>query len=701
MTSSLRQRLLLVVMLPAAMLAAGIAGLFVERGTQAADEGLRDRGLAIVSFLAPAAEYGVISGNRVSLGILLQAVLEQRDVAAVAVYDRGGEALAISGRLRLADTMRITQTEHAQALSREQDRLGFAAPVLAPIIAVDDLGLLDFTAPGTAQEGTVGWVYVELDTLALDNEKRAILLTALVLALCGLGLTAWLALRMAAAVASPVARLADAVDGMARGKLDIAVSEDASIRELRVLQRGFNTMANAIANAHQSLQAKVDEATAQLAHQAMHDPLTGLPNRRAFEHALDASIGASRRFGDRDTLCFIDLDRFKIVNDTCGHAAGDELLRRIADLIRHWVRADDLLCRIGGDEFALILRGCGPDEARRIAENLREAVAALRFTWEGRRFTVGASVGLARIDGRAETASDVLVAADLACYAAKKGGRNRVVEHERDPEAQPGDRNGAVRLDAVLDTIPFDRLRLHSQVIVPVRAVPHCPWHEVLLRIVDDAGEPCSPRALLDDIDGSGAGLALDLWVAEQACMRWVAASPPAAPVAQRMSLNVTADALVRADDYLGGLAASLRAHGLAPAQVVLEFPVALAERYPAEVMSFTAGARVLGCEVALERLDGGSIGCLRSLRPDYAKISLKQLVESYGIEAGCNLAQALCGMASALGIATIASETEDEHFRDALSDYGFDFAQGRAFLAPAPLPPADRDAQVPMQEDT
>lgn len=262
MTSSLRQRLLLVVMLPAAMLAAGIAGLFVERGTQAADEGLRDRGLAIVSFLAPAAEYGVISGNRVSLGILLQAVLEQRDVAAVAVYDRGGEALAISGRLRLADTMRITQTEHAQALSREQDRVGFAAPVLAPIIAVDDLGLLDFTAPGTAQEGTVGWVYVELDTLALDNEKRAILLTALVLALCGLGLTAWLALRMAAAVASPVARLADAVDGMARGKLDIAVSEDASIRELRVLQRGFNTMANAIANAHQSLQAKVDEATA-------------------------------------------------------------------------------------------------------------------------------------------------------------------------------------------------------------------------------------------------------------------------------------------------------------------------------------------------------------------------------------------------------------------------------------------------------
>jgi diguanylate cyclase (GGDEF)-like protein len=702
MTSSLRQRLLLVVMLPAAMLAAGIAGLFVARGTQAVDEGLRDRGLAIVSFLAPAAEYGVISGNRASLAALLQAVFEQRDVAAVAVYDRGGEALAVSGRLRLADTMRITATGRAQVLSREQDRLGFAAPVLAPVIAVDDLGLLDFGASDAAEEeGTVGWVYVELDTLALDNEKRAILLTALALALCGLGFTAWLALRMAAAVASPVARLADAVGGMARGRLDIAVSEDASVRELRVLQRGFNTMANAIADAHHTLQAKVDEATAQLAHQATHDPLTGLPNRRAFEQALEASIGASRRFGDRDTLCFIDLDRFKIVNDTCGHAAGDELLRRIADLIRHRVRADDLLCRIGGDEFALILRGCGHDEARRIAENLREAVAALRFTWEGRRFTVGASVGLARIDGRADTASDVLVAADLACYAAKKGGRNRVVEHERDANVdEQAERSGPASFGAALDTIPFDRLRLHGRVIVPVRAVPHCAWHEVLLRVVDDAGQACSPRTLLDGVAGSGAGLALDLWVAEQACVQWAATSQPAVRGAQRMSLNVTADSLVRADDYFGGLAASLRTHGLAPAQVVLEFPVALAERCPAEATSFTAAARVLGCEVALERLDGGSIGCLRSLRPDYAKISFKQLVDSYGIEAACNLAQALCGMASALGIATIASETEDELFRDALPEYGFDFAQGRAVVAPAPLPPPDGEtAQVPAQE--
>ncbi|HRP96007.1 MAG TPA: diguanylate cyclase [Rhodocyclaceae bacterium] len=438
MTLSLRQRLLLVVMLPAAILAAGIATLFVVRGTQTVDEGLRDRGLAIVSFLAPAAEYGVISGNPASLAALLQAVLAQRDVAAVAIHDRSGRALAVSGRMQLDESVRrLPDVNAATVLGRRHDRLGLAAPVIAAPIPVDDFALMDFSAPGTPEDGRIGWVYVELDTLALDNEKRAILLTALALATFGLALTAWLALRLAAAVDAPVARLAEAVADMAGGRLDSTVGEDATIGELRVLQRGFNTMADAIAEAHRTLQSKVDEATAQLAHQAMHDPLTGLPNRRAFERALEASVGASRRAGDRDTLCFIDLDRFKIVNDTCGHAAGDELLCRIGQLIRQRVRADDLLCRIGGDEFALILHGCGPDEARHIAENLREAVAALRFSWEGRHFTVGASVGLVRIDGRADTASDVLVAADLACYAAKKGGRNRVVEHAPQPWAGP------------------------------------------------------------------------------------------------------------------------------------------------------------------------------------------------------------------------------------------------------------------------
>ncbi len=687
MTLSLRRRLLLVVMLPAALLAAGIAGVFAARGTQAVDDALRERGLAIVSFLAPAAEYGVISGNRTSLTGLLQAVLDQRDVAAAAIYDVTGEVLAVSGRLRLAAPERLQEAAAPRMVDRRRDRLAFAAPVVTvPLPVVDDLALAHFSAPEAAHGREIGWVFVELDTRTLDEEKRAILWTAFALALCGLGFTAWLAVRMADAVTGPVDRLAEAVGGVAHGDLDIAVKEDAAVAELRVLQGGFNAMAKAISEAHHTLQAKVDEATAQLAHQALHDPLTGLPNRRAFEEALETAVHASRRAGDQDTLCFIDLDRFKIVNDTCGHAAGDALLCRIAETIRQRVRADDLICRIGGDEFALILHGCAPEEGRRIAEHLREAVASIRFSWEGRRFTVGASIGLVRINGGVESASDVLVAADLACYAAKNGGRNRVVEHQATPAGERGCPDCQPGPGGLREAIPYERLELSGQAIVPVGADETGSWHEILLRVRNDQGVLCAPRELLTHFEGCGSGWVLDRWVAEQACMRLFSRMRGGAGAMHRIALNIGRDTILHGADYLAGLGRSIETHGLEAAQVVLEFPAELAEGAPHEALSFVQAARERGFRVAVERLDGGSSGQLRNLRPDYVKISLMRLSETYGMEAGCNLAQALCGMAAALSIPAVATEVEDPLFRQALAEYGFDYAQGFSLSAPEPF---------------
>ncbi len=679
---SLRQRLLLVVLLPAAALAAAIAGLFVVRSTQAADEALRERGLAIVSFLAPAAEFGVISGNAGTLTNLVQAVLEQRDVAAVAIFDSAGERIAVSGRPRLAVPARILASREATVLDQRDQRLTLAAPVLSAPLAVDDLAT---RVSGTSQlmPAATGWVYVELDTQALDATKRTILATTLTLTCVGLALTAWLATRLARALTDPVMNLARAVDEMADGRLDIAVPENSAIAELRTLQRGFNTMAQSIASAHHTLQARVDEATAQLAHQALHDPLTGLPNRRAFEQALDEAVSASRRAGDQGALCFIDLDRFKIVNDTCGHAAGDELLRRIAKLLRERVRANDLICRVGGDEFALILRGCSAEEAARIAETLREAVAAFRFNWEGRRFSVGASVGLVRIDGGLDSAADVLVAADLACYAAKKGGRNKVIEHEmtaRTPQNEPH------LYITGPEGIPFSQLELYGQRIVSIKPPQSPPWHEVLLRIRDGEDVLLTPGELLARLARGSAGLLLDQWVLERACAHLARRSDDAHSPASRLGLNLTPASLSEAARYFDALQEQLHRHGLAPQRLVLEIPAALAAQCPKECAAFAALARDAGCALALERLDGNASALLAEIRPDYVKISLKTLTDAYGLEAGCNLAQALCGMAAALSIRTIASEVEDELFREALADYGFDYAQGLMVEAPAAL---------------
>lgn len=680
---SLKQRLLMVVLVPAAILAAVITTLLLVRDTQSMDDAVAERGLAIVSFLAPAAEYGVISGNRANLSGLLQAVLGQREVAAVAIYNPNGSVLAVSGKPRMADATAVLATTAATTLERQAERISFAAPVMPTPLVIDDILESDPKYGRASSLTPVGWVYVEFDTQSLVERKRELVLGTLAVVAVGLALTAALALRLARSVVEPLGRLVEAVKQMAAGNLDVSVPNSGAGEEMQALESGFNTMASSIADAHKTLQARVDEATALLAHQALHDPLTGLPNRRAFEQALEDAVAGSRRAGDHGVLCFIDLDRFKIVNDTCGHAAGDELLRRIARLIRQRVRAEDLICRIGGDEFALILQGCPPSDAIRIAEGLREAVAAFRFTWEGRRFSIGASIGLVRIDGGLATASDVLVAADLACYAAKKNGRNRVVEHDATPLGQR--QTDLPYAGPVADSIPFEDLLLVRQPVFAVGAVEAEPWSEVLLRVADDEGGVSSATELLGRFDEDDCLVEVDEWVAAQVCTELARRRSAGGPRC-RVSLNLSRSSVLAAERYLASLSALLRLHGLDPEQVVLEFPASMVEQSPDESCRLAREARRIGCRVALERMDGGAVGLLKTLRPDYVKISLKLLVESYGLEAGCNLAQALCGMAAALSIRSIASEVEDELLRDSLRDYGFDYAQGTIIAATVPL---------------
>lgn len=682
---SLRQSLLLVGLLPAALLAAGIIVLFLLRGSQAMDAALHDRGIAIVSFLAPASEYGVISGNRGTQTSLLQAALEQSDVAAAAIYNFEGTLIAVSGRLQSMQTGLITASRVPSSIVHGGNRHGFAAPVISAPLVIDDVLEPQLRSAAGDTTDVIGWVYVELDTRPLAQRKREILVSTLLLFIVGLGLAGVLASRLAAAVGAPLARLVEAVRQISAGDLEASVPDDAKSDELRSLQRGFNTMARSIAHDHKDLQAKIDEATKQLAHQALHDPLTGLPNRRAFEQALDDAVSRSRRAGDRSTLCFIDLDRFKIVNDTCGHAAGDELLKIIADLIAQRVRTGDLISRIGGDEFALILHDCSPEDARRLAEDLREAVSTLRFQWEGRRFSVGASVGLVRVDGRVSSASELLVAADLACYAAKKGGRNRVMEHDAEPVGGRRKTDIALASSPFMGSVDFSRLSLYQQPIVKLDGAPSSDWVEVLLRIKDADGVPQSPNELLSNIELATMRIELDLWVTEQACVIFSRRAGAAQP-RQRFSLNVSAASVLQPERYWPKLQSVLNATALPAELLVLEFPAKLVEQSPEESARFAAEARRLGIRIALEKLDGTSTGLLHSLQPDFVKVSFKTLVESYGLEAGCNLAQALCGMAAALSIPTVASEVEDELILTALRDYGFNYGQGRLLIPAEPL---------------
>lgn len=431
---SLRRQMLLVLGLPSVIFVLCIAALFAHQSSRALDQALLERGRTMVRFLAPAAEYVLVSGNREALEGLMARVLAQSDVVGVGFYDAAGEGLATAGEglpSRLAVPGHVEGDEIR--VDSSDGKIGFDAAVVAVPAAVDDY--LEHAVSKTAP--VVGGVRVVLGTARLDAEKRGLFLTVSLLVFGVLAAAMAAAIRLAGSVGEPVAALVCAVGRMADGDLAVRVPARARNGELQALEAGFNAMAEAIAESQRTLQARVDEATVQLAWQARHDPLTGLANRRAFEERIEQAVRAHRRSGDQITLFYIDLDHFKAVNDNCGHAAGDRLLAELGVLLRGRLRSEDEVFRIGGDEFAAILRGCGNEDARRIAEGLCAAIAGHVFECDGRIFRIGASIGLARMDPDLQESDALMIAADQACYAAKHGGRGHVVEYPL-PGAVPG-----------------------------------------------------------------------------------------------------------------------------------------------------------------------------------------------------------------------------------------------------------------------
>lgn len=264
--------------------------------------------------------------------------------------------------------------------------------------------------------------------------------------------------------------------------------------------------------------SKVNE---QLTWEATHDALTGLINRREFLQRLEAAVVNDRKQNQQHTLCYLDLDRFKIVNDTCGHAAGDELLRQISTLLQTHIRQTDLIARLGGDEFALLLYNCPLNKALQVAHSLKEAVQTFRFLWQDKSFTIGVSIGMVTANnyyvcgnGAFQNPEKLLNAADAACYQAKNSGRNRVQvyqpdERELSQQQTQGEWlskiNQAIgekdlaepeNLSPQILSLPENRFSLYYQPIVSLSSPQNIkPYYEILLRLIDQKGNVIPPMA--------------------------------------------------------------------------------------------------------------------------------------------------------------------------------------------------------------
>jgi len=419
-------------------------------------------------------------------------------------------------------------------------------------------------------------------------------------------------------------------------------------------------------------------------HQAKHDALTGLVNRREFMHRLENALAHSKRDSASYILCYLDLDQFKVVNDTVGHAAGDTLLKELSGLLHSRLRTRDTLSRVGGDEFTVLLENCQLDAGVQIAESLLALLAGFRFQWESREFKIGVSIGVVPISAETDTALQALAQADLACYTAKDLGRNRIhVYHSEDLELTRMESQMTLvsKLQAALRN---DQFRLYRQPICSLidGRIEH---YELLLRLKEASKEIVSPRSFIPAAERYGMMKEIDRWVIENALSAYAQEYGNSSKVCY--SINLSGNSL-NDEGLLEWIVKQLRQFKVAPDRICFEITETAAIRNLNQAKQLIDALRAEGCRFALDDFGSGlsSFSYIKYLPVDYLKIDGSFVSELEQDATASAMVSAINEMGHVLGIQTVAEHVENAEILGILRDIGVDLVQGFALGEPTPL---------------
>lgn len=427
----------------------------------------------------------------------------------------------------------------------------------------------------------------------------------------------------------------------------------------------------------------------QLAYQASHDPLTGLLNRREFEVSIKQALERVREGRTQHAVCYIDLDQFKVVNDTCGHVAGDELLKQFAGRLQQRVRGNDILARLGGDEFGVLLDGCPLDKAKDIADDLCATAKKFRFAWQGKTFDVGVSIGLVSLNGESVSLAEVLSAADSACYVAKDEGRNRVHVYQADDNALARHRGEMQWVSHIRQALEEDRLYLYYQTMQPLDDRAVTEHHiEVLLRMKGRDGQLVLPRAFIPAAERYNLVTTLDRWVIGATfdfleCLSENGKGPQLATCA----VNLSGQSLCE-DSFLDFVIEQLQRMDIQPAQICFEITETAAVTNLSRAMCFISMLKGMGCRFALDDFGSGlsSFGYLKNLPVDYLKIDGAFIKDMADDAIDRAMVESINNIGHVMHIQTIAEWVESETVLELAKQIGIDFAQGFAISLPRPL---------------
>jgi diguanylate cyclase (GGDEF)-like protein/PAS domain S-box-containing protein len=419
------------------------------------------------------------------------------------------------------------------------------------------------------------------------------------------------------------------------------------------------------------------ELNRRLSYHASHDVLTGLVNRREFETRLERALRSAKARETSYALCYLDLDQFKMVNDTCGHAAGDALLGQVGQLLKTKVRWRDTLSRLGGDEFGVLLEACTLDEALRTAEALREAVRNCRFQWEDRGFRLGVSIGVVPIVPENEDVASVLSAADSACQAAKEQGRNRVhcfEENDIDLMRRRREMQWAARINTALEENRFD---LYRQTILPLQHEEAGLHYEILLRMRDEQGKIITPDNFIAAAERYGLTPSIDRWVVENT-LRWLVSDVDERDKLAMCSINLSGQSLGD-DKFLPFVIEQFHRSGLDARRICFEITETAAIASFSQANRFIQALKELGCKFALDDFGTGlsSFGYLKHFPVDFLKIDGSFVKEILHDPIDREMVRSINEIGHLTNKKTIAEFAENEEIINMLRNLGVDYAQG------------------------
>jgi len=424
----------------------------------------------------------------------------------------------------------------------------------------------------------------------------------------------------------------------------------------------------------------------QMSYQATHDALTGLVNRREFERRLEEAIESGQRGDGQHVLCYLDLDRFKLVNDTSGHLAGDSMLREVAKLLRDAVRDSDTVGRLGGDEFGMLLIGCPLEKARQIADDVCRSVGEYRFVWRDRIFNIGVSVGIVEISRESGTLEELLAAADTACYVAKKQGSGRVAVYSARDEALARHTGEIQWLQRLQSALKENRFHLYHQVIVPAHGEDGGPAMEVLVRLKDESGNDLLPSEFMRAAERYRLMGLVDRWVVQTTL---AALGRGAILVAhdRSVAINISGQTLGDAQ-FLEFVVECLDNTGVAPAQVCFEITESAVIANLDHARRFIGVLHGMGCQFALDDFGSGvgSFSNLKNLPLDYLKIDGSFMRNLSRDTVNQAMVTAMIELARTLNFKVIAEQVEDTAAAETARRMGVDYLQGYAIGRPQPL---------------